>query len=121
MDHNVDNGRGRHGATADPTPDRDYNGQAAQAAMMEDDTMSMMAIDRKSPGVRRIEAIISVFTKVDKTWFFGALVLMTCEWIQAPCRQSTTILVCGMVTLTSRCSHVRHLWPSFETSFRASN
>lgn len=38
-----------------------------------------IAYDEKSPGVRRIEAITSLWTRTNKIWFVVALVLFTCE------------------------------------------
>lgn len=38
-----------------------------------------IAYDEKSPGVRRIEAITSVWTTQTMVWFIVALVLFTCE------------------------------------------
>lgn len=41
------------------------------------DHASVMTTDKDSPGVRRIEAITSVWTMKDRVVFLGALVVMT--------------------------------------------
>ncbi|BEJ11929.1 hypothetical protein CspHIS471_0203890 [Cutaneotrichosporon sp. HIS471] len=41
------------------------------------ETESIMAVDKDSPGVRRIEAIVSTWTTKDRVYFLTALVVMT--------------------------------------------
>jgi len=49
---------------------------------LDSDTTSVIAVDEKSPGIRRIEAITKAWNNVDRTWFIVALCLLTCELCQ---------------------------------------
>lgn len=43
-----------------------------------DDNGSVVASDRASPGVARIEAITTAWNRTNKIWFLVALILLTC-------------------------------------------
>lgn len=57
---------------------RDHEQTVFQAQDANDaDNQSVMAVDKDSPGVRRIEAIVSTWSRKDRVYFLGALVVMT--------------------------------------------